>query len=118
MSPYTKDRVKWARIAQLTLRVLTLLGALGSLFCSIVITGAAATVIWIIRVGVRISYLIGSSSADLDISQLSLSFTPFMVFVTMLALLSPDPPVHKPHMGCLLRPWTWDSLHSTCLPHT
>ncbi|OGE53459.1 hypothetical protein PENARI_c007G09717 [Penicillium arizonense] len=57
MSPYTKDRVKWARIAQLTLRVLTLLGALGSLFCSIVITGAAATVIWIIRVGPIVSIL-------------------------------------------------------------
>jgi hypothetical protein len=61
MSPYTKDRVKWARIAQLTLRVITLLGALGSLFCSIVITGAAVTVIWIIRVGVSISHLTGGT---------------------------------------------------------
>jgi hypothetical protein len=54
MSHKTKDRVKYARSTQLALRVLTLLGALGSLFCSIVIKGAAVTVIWIIRAGVSI----------------------------------------------------------------
>lgn len=52
MNPRTKDRVKYARTTQLVLRVLTLLGALGALFCSVVIKGAAATVIWIIRAGV------------------------------------------------------------------
>ena len=40
------------RRVQLGLRVITLLGALASLFCSIVIQGAATTVIWIIRAGV------------------------------------------------------------------
>jgi hypothetical protein len=52
MNPRTKVRVKYARKTQLALRVLTFLGALGSLFCSIVIQGAATTVIWIIRAGV------------------------------------------------------------------
>lgn len=54
MSHKTKGRVKYARSTQLALRVLTLLGAVGSLFCSIVIKGAAVTVIWIIRAGVSI----------------------------------------------------------------
>jgi hypothetical protein len=52
MSPHTKNRVNYARRTQLALRVLTLLGALGSLFCSIVINNVATTVIWIIRAGV------------------------------------------------------------------
>lgn len=52
MSPNTKARVKYARGTQLGLRLVTLLGALGSLFCSIVIKNAAVTVIWIIRAGV------------------------------------------------------------------
>ncbi|KAJ5463898.1 hypothetical protein N7475_007033 [Penicillium sp. IBT 31633x] len=57
MSHKTKDRVKYARWTQLALRVLTLLGALGSLFCSIVIKGAAVTIIWIIRVGPIVAIL-------------------------------------------------------------
>ncbi|KAJ5375811.1 hypothetical protein N7517_007817 [Penicillium concentricum] len=57
MSYKTKDRVKYARTSQLGLRVLTLLGALGSLFCSIVIKGAATTVIWIIRAGPIVAIL-------------------------------------------------------------
>ncbi|OQE34685.1 hypothetical protein PENCOP_c016G01651 [Penicillium coprophilum] len=57
MSYKTKDRVKYARSSQLALRVLTLLGALGSLFCSIVIKGAATTVIWIIRAGPIVAIL-------------------------------------------------------------
>jgi hypothetical protein len=52
MSPQTKNRVNFARRTQLVLRVFTLLGALGSLFCSIVINNVATTVIWIIRAGV------------------------------------------------------------------
>jgi hypothetical protein len=52
MSPYTKNRVIYGRKAQLGLRILQLIGALGSLFCAIVIKNAAATVIWIVRVGV------------------------------------------------------------------
>ncbi|CAI7632411.1 unnamed protein product [Penicillium palitans] len=57
MSHKTKDRVKYARSTQLALRVLTLLGALGSLFCSVVIKGAAVTVIWIIRAGPIVAIL-------------------------------------------------------------
>jgi hypothetical protein len=48
----TKNRVKYTRGTQLGLRIVTLLGALGSLFCSIVIKNASPTVIWIIRAGV------------------------------------------------------------------
>ncbi|KAJ5123849.1 uncharacterized protein N7515_007674 [Penicillium bovifimosum] len=57
MSDKTKDRVKYSRATQLALRVITLLGALGSLFCSIVIKGAAVTVIWIIRAGPIVAIL-------------------------------------------------------------
>jgi len=52
MNPNTKNRVKYTRGTQLGLRVLTLLAALGSLFCSIVIKNASAAIIWVIRAGV------------------------------------------------------------------
>lgn len=52
MSLHTKSRVIYGRKVQLGLRVLALIGALGSLFCSIVIKNAANTIIWIVRVGV------------------------------------------------------------------
>lgn len=48
----TKNRVKHARRTQLALRIVALIGALLSLFCSIVIKNAAVTMIWIIRAGV------------------------------------------------------------------
>lgn len=51
MSHGTKGRVSFGRAFLLVLRVLALLGALGSLFCAIVIKGSAA-IVWIIRVGV------------------------------------------------------------------
>ena len=54
MNPNTKSRVKFARKTQLGLRVVTLLSALCSLFCSIVISRANATVIWVIRAGVSV----------------------------------------------------------------
>lgn len=63
MSPNTKTRVTVARRTQLVLRVFTLLGALGSLFCSIVINNVATTVIWIIRAGVS---SISPSTSDID----------------------------------------------------
>lgn len=52
MSPRTKGQVLYGRRIQLGLRVLALVGALGSLFCSIIITGLSAAIVWIIRVGV------------------------------------------------------------------
>lgn len=52
MSPSTKGRVFYGRKVQLGLRVLALLGGLGSLFCAIVIKNVAVSIIWIIRVGV------------------------------------------------------------------
>lgn len=52
MSPKTKGCVLFGRRLQLGLRVLTLLGAAGSLFCSIVIKNVPASIVWIIRVGV------------------------------------------------------------------
>ncbi|EER25364.1 hypothetical protein CPC735_064640 [Coccidioides posadasii C735 delta SOWgp] len=50
MSPRTKQRVKYARWSQLALRVLTLIGALGILFCVICIKGTTLTLAWMIRV--------------------------------------------------------------------
>ena len=52
MNPRTKGQVLYGRRIQLGLRVLALVGALGSLFCSIIITGLSAAIVWIIRVGV------------------------------------------------------------------
>lgn len=52
MSPKTKTWVKSVRGCQLGLRIITLLGALASLFCSIVIKNASTSIIWIMRAGV------------------------------------------------------------------
>ncbi|RAL17779.1 uncharacterized protein BO97DRAFT_402279 [Aspergillus homomorphus CBS 101889] len=57
MSLHTKSRVIYGRKVQLGLRVLALVGALGSLFCSIVIKNAATTIIWIVRVGPAVAIL-------------------------------------------------------------
>ncbi|GFF40870.1 hypothetical protein IFM58399_06070 [Aspergillus lentulus] len=57
MSPSTKGRVFYGRKVQLGLRVLALLGALGSLFCAIVIKNVAVTIIWIVRVGPIVAVL-------------------------------------------------------------
>ncbi|GIJ98469.1 hypothetical protein Aspvir_000586 [Aspergillus viridinutans] len=57
MSPSTKGRVFYGRRVQLGLRVLALLGALGSLFCAIVIKNVAVSIIWIIRVGPIVAVL-------------------------------------------------------------
>lgn len=52
MSPRTKQKVLYGRKVQLGLRVLALVGAIGSLFCAVVIKNAEASIIWIVRVGV------------------------------------------------------------------
>ncbi|KAF7125767.1 hypothetical protein CNMCM5793_002060 [Aspergillus hiratsukae] len=57
MSPSTKGRVLYGRKVQLGLRLLALLGALGSLFCAIVIKNVAVSIIWIIRVGPIVAIL-------------------------------------------------------------
>ncbi|KAJ5281782.1 hypothetical protein N7478_007154 [Penicillium angulare] len=57
MSPRTKSWVKGVRATQLFVRSVTLLGALASLFCGIVVTKAGTTVIWIIRAGPIVAIL-------------------------------------------------------------
>ncbi|EAW14116.1 uncharacterized protein ACLA_071490 [Aspergillus clavatus NRRL 1] len=57
MSPRTKSKVFYGRRIQLGLRVLALLGALGALFCGIVIKNIAVTIIWIIRAGPIVAVL-------------------------------------------------------------
>ncbi|KAL2820413.1 hypothetical protein BJX63DRAFT_380744 [Aspergillus granulosus] len=57
MSPRTKGKVFYGRRVQLGLRVLALIGALGSLFCAIVIKGVATSIIWIVRVGPAVAIL-------------------------------------------------------------
>ncbi|KAI2789247.1 hypothetical protein POX_e07277 [Penicillium oxalicum] len=57
MSPRTKNAIVYTRRVQLALRIITLLGALGSLFCSIVMTNVAATIIWILRVAPGVAIL-------------------------------------------------------------
>ncbi|KAJ5325038.1 hypothetical protein N7476_003638 [Penicillium atrosanguineum] len=103
MHPNTKNRVKYTRGTQLGLRVLTILGALGSLFCSIVIKDAATTVIWIIRAGpiVAIMHTIygichlsrspaprppaSQASYGVFASTLDLGLIPFYVFTAIIA---------------------------------
>ncbi|KAL4870143.1 hypothetical protein BDV12DRAFT_166667 [Aspergillus spectabilis] len=57
MSPRTKGKVIYGRTLQLGLRVLELTGAMGSLFCAIVIKNVAATIVWIVRVGPAVAIL-------------------------------------------------------------
>ncbi|PGH12822.1 hypothetical protein AJ79_04046 [Helicocarpus griseus UAMH5409] len=57
MSPKTKGRVKVTRMFQLALRVLTLIGSLGMLFCVICINGTAGAVSWMIRIAPGVSIL-------------------------------------------------------------
>ncbi|KAJ5363475.1 uncharacterized protein N7496_009188 [Penicillium cataractarum] len=103
MSPHTKNRVNYARRTQLALRVLTLLGALGSLFCSIVINNVATTVIWIIRAGPIVAILhtlyavyhlcrspvnrppASQASYGLFASTLDAGLIPFYVFTAFMA---------------------------------
>lgn len=54
MSPRTKDKVKWVRLTQLFIRILSLLGAGGMLFCVICIKNTDSSTSWIIRVPVCI----------------------------------------------------------------
>ncbi|KAJ5651420.1 uncharacterized protein N7484_005143 [Penicillium longicatenatum] len=57
MNPKVKKWIKGVRGTQLGLRSITLLGALASLFCSIVIKNADTTVIWIMRSGPIVAIL-------------------------------------------------------------
>ncbi|KAJ5666652.1 hypothetical protein N7462_011061 [Penicillium macrosclerotiorum] len=103
MSHKTKDRVKYARGTQLGLRVVALLGALGSLFCSIVIKNVAVTAIWIIRAGPIVAILhtiyaiyhlcrspvnrppASQASYGLFASTLDAGLIPFYVFTAFMA---------------------------------
>ncbi|KIV98181.1 hypothetical protein PV10_01859 [Exophiala mesophila] len=57
MHPRTKDRVDRARMLQLGLRILALIGALGALFCVIAINNTSTSVAWIIRVAPAVTIL-------------------------------------------------------------
>ncbi|KKK23947.1 hypothetical protein P175DRAFT_0503054 [Aspergillus ochraceoroseus IBT 24754] len=57
MGPRTRTKVFWGRKIQLGLRVLALLGALGSLFCAIVIKNVPSRIIWIVRAGPSVAIL-------------------------------------------------------------
>lgn len=57
MSPRTKAKVFYGRKVQLGFRVLALLGALGSLFCAIVVKTVPVVMVWIIRVAVSRTFL-------------------------------------------------------------
>ncbi|KAJ5081849.1 hypothetical protein NUU61_010113 [Penicillium alfredii] len=103
MSPKIKDWVKYARSTQFGLRIVTLLSALASLFCSIVIQGVASTVIWIIRAGPIVAVLhtiygiyhlsrsavtrppASQAGYGLFASTLDAGLIPFYVFTTFMA---------------------------------
>jgi hypothetical protein len=59
MSESTKPKIKWARVVLLNLRICTLLGALGLLFCIICIKPTGISVDWILRVAPGIGVLHG-----------------------------------------------------------
>lgn len=107
MNPKTKDRVKYARKTQLGLRITTLLAALCSLFCSVVIKGASVTVIWIIRAGVSTEFhAVNIHFADRS-SLLSQSCTLSMEYAIMAALQSPGRQPRRPAMAYLPRHSMW-----------
>lgn len=53
MSPSTRKKVKYTRWAQLILRCLTLLGAIGLMICVICVRHVEETVGWVLRITVR-----------------------------------------------------------------
>ncbi|KAF9893664.1 hypothetical protein FE257_009832 [Aspergillus nanangensis] len=105
MSPRTKGKVVYGRKIQLGLRVLALIGALGSLFCAIIVKNVPATIVWIIRVapGVAILHLVygiyhlcrspitrppgSQASYMLFASILDLGLIPFYVFSAYLGYM-------------------------------
>jgi hypothetical protein len=107
MNPKVKKWVKGVRGTQLGLRVITLLGALASLFCSIVIKNADTTVIWIMRAGVSLQFRFMESDANhySPLSQFYTLFTVYTIFADLLlhALLAP-----KLVMECSLALWMLD----------
>ncbi|KAL4910081.1 hypothetical protein BDW74DRAFT_48020 [Aspergillus multicolor] len=120
MSPRTKPKVFYGRRIQLGLRVLALLGALGSLFCAIVIKNVATSIIWIIRVGPAIAILHtlysiyhlcrspvtrppgSQASYMLFAATLDLGLVPFYVFAAYLG--------YKEYTGST---YNWQTLLST-----
>ncbi|EKG14208.1 hypothetical protein MPH_08583 [Macrophomina phaseolina MS6] len=102
-NPRTKVAIKWVRVAQLTLRILQLIGAVGLLICVICIKGTQDTEGWIIRVPAAFDILCclyavyhlirpaksrtASSSASYHFFTLIIDtgLTPFYVFTAMLA---------------------------------
>lgn len=87
MSPRTKGKVKYGRMIQLGLRVLALIGAAGSLFCAVVIKGAAV-ITWIIRVGV---------SSNLDQRGLADCFQPIVAILhTLYGIYHLSRPMTRP----------------------
>ncbi|KAI9793798.1 MAG: hypothetical protein M1833_000521 [Piccolia ochrophora] len=103
MSPRTKHKVKYARLIQLALRCLELLGAIGLLICAICVRKIEATTGWILRVppGVAILHTVyamyhlarrsesrtpaSSASYMLFASAMDSGLIPFYVFTTMMA---------------------------------
>ncbi len=52
MSPRTKQKVKYVRLVLLFLRICSLLGAMGMLFCVICINKTQSTVSWVLKIAV------------------------------------------------------------------
>ncbi|PGH23500.1 hypothetical protein AJ80_02454 [Polytolypa hystricis UAMH7299] len=103
MSPKTKGRVKYTRFFLLGLRICALIGALGILFCVIVINKLTLPVAWMIRVAPAVSILhtlygvyhlcrsatartpASSASYMLFASVLDAGVIPFYVFTAIMA---------------------------------
>ncbi|WEW57193.1 hypothetical protein PRK78_002655 [Emydomyces testavorans] len=120
MSPRTKQRVKYARWFQLALRTLTLIGALGILFCVICIKGTTVTLAWMIRVPPCVSIIhtiygiyhlfrsaaartpASSASYMLFASVLDAGLIPLYVFTGIVANVEYES-----------KPYGWDTLFGT-----
>ncbi|EZF72089.1 hypothetical protein H105_05806 [Trichophyton soudanense CBS 452.61] len=88
MSPNIKKYVKYARIFQLVLRALTLIGVMGMLFCVICINNTTTQVAWIIRVGPAVS-MVHTIYAVFHLCRSATSRTPgstasYMLFAAVL----------------------------------
>ncbi|EEP81560.1 predicted protein [Uncinocarpus reesii 1704] len=120
MSPQTKRRVNYARRFQLALRALTLIGALGLLFCVICIKGTTVTLAWMIRVPPCVSIVhtlygiyhlfrsanartpASSASYMLFASVLDAGLIPLYVFTAIVS--------HVEHKS---KSYNWDTLFGT-----
>ncbi|KAK3176520.1 hypothetical protein OEA41_007843 [Lepraria neglecta] len=85
MSPRTKSKVKWTRLAQLFLRICELLGAAGMLFCGICLKGVDVYATYHLSRSSKGRTPASSASYMLFASFLDVGLMPFLVFSALIS---------------------------------